>query len=137
MNYKIRNEPLFLGLTHVGQVFSIGWSEKVGKCAVYDFQKNLVEKFKNHEVTNEEPGLKKHLKKNYRKIYFCQNNEDIKKYKTIFLTIDTPLTSNGKPKIKKIMITLKKAVNSNFRFCYHFFDKNPFICKKYDGMIDF
>ena len=111
MNYKIRNEPLFLGLTHVGQVFSIGWSEKVGKCAVYDFQKNLVKKFKKYEVTNEEPSLKKYLKKNYRKIYFCQSNEDIKKYKTIFLTIDTPLTSNGKPKIKKILITLKKAVN--------------------------
>ena len=111
MNYKIRNEPLFLGLTHVGQVFSIGWSEKVGICAVYDFDKSLVQKFKSCEVTNEEPGLKKFLKKNYHKISFCKNKEDIKNYKTIFLTIDTPLASSGKPKVKKVISTLKKAVN--------------------------
>ena len=59
-----------MGLTHIGQVFGIGWSEKIGKCAVYDFNKSLVQKFKNCEVTNEEPNLKKFLKRNYHKIYF-------------------------------------------------------------------
>tara|TARA_B100001029_G_C15054661_1_gene453405 strand:+ start:1005 stop:2240 length:1236 start_codon:yes stop_codon:yes gene_type:complete len=111
MTYKVRNEPLFLGLTHVGQVFSIGWSERIGKCAVYDFQNQAIKKFKNYQVTNEEPSLKKYLKRNYKKIYFCKNAEEIKKYNTIFLTIDTPLTLEGKPKIDKIIAILKKAAN--------------------------
>lgn len=111
MSSKIRNEPLFLGLTHVGQVFSIGWSEKIGRCSVYDFDKNLVKKFEDYEVTNEEPGLKIYLKKNYQKITICKNKEDIKNYNTIFLTIDTPLTLDGRPKVEKIISTLKQAIN--------------------------
>ena len=55
--------PLFLGLTHIGQVFSTCWRKKVGICAVYDFNKNRLEKFKNQNFLNEEPGLN-NLKKN-------------------------------------------------------------------------
>ena len=89
--------PLFLGLTHIGQVFSIGWSEKISACSVYDFNTVLLDRFKNSTLTDEEPGLKKLFKKNKKKIYICSSKNEIKKYQNIFLTIDTPLTQNGKP----------------------------------------
>ena len=101
-------EPLFCGLTHIGQVFSIGWSEKIGKCSVFEFNKKSYEKFKKLNVTNEEPSLRKYLKKNIKKIKFCNSSDEIKKYENIFLTIDTPLEMNGNPKIKIIMNSIKK-----------------------------
>ncbi len=61
------NKVLFCGLTHVGQVFSVGWAEKVGSCAVYDFDKRKIKKFKKDNVTTEEPNLKKYLVKNKKK----------------------------------------------------------------------
>jgi len=102
------NKPLFCGLTHVGQVFSVGWAEKVGKCAVFDFEKINNENFKNGKVTNEEPRLQEYLKKNIKKIEFCKTPDDIKKFKNIFLTIDTPLKLNGEPKIDLILKSIDK-----------------------------
>ena len=55
------NKVLFCGLTHVGQVFSIGWAEKVGSCAVYDFDQKKIKKFEKDNVTTEEPDLKNYL----------------------------------------------------------------------------
>ena len=50
-----------LGLTHIGQVFSIGWSENFYGCSVFDFNKKLLNKFKNSKLTDEEPNLKKFI----------------------------------------------------------------------------
>ena len=50
---KVNRYPLFLGLTHIGQVYSKGWAKKVGKCAVYDFSKQALNKFERNEFTDE------------------------------------------------------------------------------------
>ena len=34
---KINNEFLFVGLSHIGQVFSICWAKKFGKASIFDF----------------------------------------------------------------------------------------------------
>ena len=86
MKYKHRlQQPLFLGLTHIGQVFSVGWSEKMGNCAVFDFNKNSLLKFKQLHVTSEEPKLRKYLKKNFNKITICKSEKEIRNYKNITL----------------------------------------------------
>jgi len=110
MNRKTEN-PLFLGLTHIGQVFSISWSEKFGKCSVYDFDLLKLKNFKNSKLTDEEPELKKLYKKNKKKIHVCLSPEEIKFYKNIFLTIDTPLTDTGKPKVEYIKNYIKNSIN--------------------------
>ena len=69
MKKKIQN-PLFLGLTHIGQVFSIGWSEKFNNCSVFDFDKKNLQNFKKGNFTDEEPKLKKFYKKNKKRINF-------------------------------------------------------------------
>ena len=106
--------PLFLGLTHIGQVFSTCWRKKVGICAVYDFNKNRLEKFKNQNFLNEEPGLN-NLKKKC-KFEILNNPKEIINYKVIFFTIDTSLIcslegiilSFSKNSDKPLLISSKK-----------------------------
>ena len=68
--------PLFLGLSHIGQVYSKCWLKKVGRCAVYDFDKKNLNNFLSNNFTNEEPSLKKI--KNLKKFKIIENNDHIK-----------------------------------------------------------
>jgi UDP-N-acetyl-D-mannosaminuronate dehydrogenase len=102
--------PLFYGLSHIGQVFSILWSKKIGPCSVFDDNKFLLKKFEEKDFTNEEPDLKKINKKKTHKINIIKNKDLITKYNIIFFTIDTPLNLNGNPKIKNIENELRKLI---------------------------
>ena len=46
MKNQETSKPLFLGLTHIGQVYSIAWTKKIGSCAVFDFNISNLRKFK-------------------------------------------------------------------------------------------
>ena len=50
-------KPLFLGLSHLGQVFSVSWAKKIGKCIVYDFDNQQLDNFKKGKFTIEEPSF--------------------------------------------------------------------------------
>jgi len=63
------NVPLFFGLTHIGQVFSLGWAKKFGSAFVYDSNEELNKKFIAGELTSEEPELNSFYK-NIKKIFF-------------------------------------------------------------------
>ena len=110
--FKKINVPLFFGLSHLGQVFSLCWSKKIGNCYVYDNNKKSLSLFKERKYTSEEPNLKK---LNLNKIKFLKKFEDIKNFKYIFFTHDTPLNiKNGKPELKKIYENLEKILNLKF-----------------------
>ena len=112
-NFKQINLPVFFGLSHLGQVFSLCWSKKIGNCYAYDNDKRLLNSFKEKKYTLEEPKLNK-LKLN--KIKFLKKFEDIKNFKYIFFTLDTPLNiKNGKPELKKIYQNLEKILNFKFK----------------------
>jgi nucleotide sugar dehydrogenase len=105
--------PIFYGLSHIGQVFSVLWSKKIGKCAVYDPNKKIRKKFKYGKLTNEEPQLKKI---NYKKnIIVYEKINDLKNHNIIFFTIDTPITENGYPNLNLIKNNLKKIFSLNFQ----------------------
>jgi len=105
--------PLFLGLTHIGQVYSKGWSKKVGKCGVFDFNKKSLNEFKKNKFTDEELSLKN--EKNNTNIYCLKTLEEISKYRIIFFTYDTPINEkNGYPRILKIEHYLNKLLSINF-----------------------
>ena len=92
-NLKKIDSPVFFGLSHLGQVFSLCWSKKIGNCYVFDNNRRLLNSFKKKKYTAEEPKLKK-IKSN--KIKFLNKFKDIKKFKFIFFTHDTPLNiKNG------------------------------------------
>jgi nucleotide sugar dehydrogenase len=112
-NFKKINVPLFFGLSHLGQVFSLCWAKKIGNCYVYDNNKKTLNLFKKQKYTIEEPNLNK---LNLNKIKFLKKFEDIKNFKYIFFTLDTPLNiKNGKPELKKIYENLEKILNLKFK----------------------
>jgi nucleotide sugar dehydrogenase len=114
MKKKIVNYvPIFYGLSHIGQVFSLLWSKKIGKCAVYDPNKKIRKKFKYGKFTNEEPQLKKINYKKKITVYEKINN--LKNHSIIFFTIDTPIEENGYPNLKLIKNNLKKILSLNFQ----------------------
>ncbi len=107
------NSPVFFGLSHLGQVFSLCWSKKIGKCYVFDNDKKMLNSFKRKNYTLEEPDLRK-LKLD--KVEFLEKFEEIKNYKYIFFTFDTPLNiKDGKPKLDYIYRNLKKILNLKFQ----------------------
>lgn len=112
---KPNSYPVFLGLTHIGQIFSLCWSKKVGKCSVFDFNKKNLQNFKNKNYTDEEPSLKKH-KFNHKRIKILQDENDLRNSKIIFFTYDTPLRkSDGYPITKSIQEKLKKLFKVKFK----------------------
>lgn len=111
--FKQINLPVFFGLSHLGQVFSLCWSKKIGSCYVFDNDIKALNSFRKKRYSLEEPGLKK-LKSN--KIKFLNKFEEIKNFKNIFFTHDTPLnTKNGKPKLNYISKNLKKILSLKFQ----------------------
>jgi len=111
--FKVINLPLFFGLSHLGQVFSLCWSKKIGSCYVFDINPKILNSFKNKRYTLEEPNLKKITS---NKIKFLNEFEEIKKFKYIFFTHDTPLNlKNGKPNLNLIYKNLKKILNLKFK----------------------
>ena len=112
-NFEKINLPVFFGLSHLGQVFSLCWSKKIGNCYVFDNNKKVLNSFKERKYTLEEPNLDK-LKSN--NIKFLKKFEDIKNFKYIFFTHDTPLNiKNGKPELNLIYQNLKKILNLKFQ----------------------
>lgn len=110
--YKL-NYPVFLGLTHIGQVYSISWAKKIGKCAVYDFDKKKLTDFKNQKYSNEERSLDK-IKFNKKKLLIYKNLNDLKRHDIVFFTYDTPINNVGQPNLKSIENYIKKLISIKF-----------------------
>tara|TARA_Y100000741_G_scaffold364389_2_gene355266 strand:- start:116 stop:1348 length:1233 start_codon:yes stop_codon:yes gene_type:complete len=111
-NLKTKNLPVFFGLSHIGQVFSLCWSKKISSCYVFDNNK-LLNAFKEKKFTREEPDLNKLELDN---IKYVKKFEEIKNFKYIFFTHDTPLNiKNGKPETHYIYKNLKKVLSLDFK----------------------
>lgn len=105
-------KPLFLGLSHLGQVFSVSWAKKIGKCLVYDFDNQQLDNFKKGKFTIEEPSLKLIKPKN---IEYLNHVKEIKKNNLIFFTYDTPINKkNGIPNLSLVEKNLKKLLSIKF-----------------------
>ena len=113
MNKYDPKSPVFLGLTHIGQVYSISWAKKIGKCAVYDFDKKKLTDFKNKKYSNEERSLDK-IKFNKKKLLIYENLNDLKRHNIIFFTYDTPINNVGQPNLKSIENYIKKLISIKF-----------------------
>lgn len=112
-NLKKINTPIFFGLSHLGQVFSLCWSKKIGSCYVHDTNKKVLNLFKKKKYTLEEPNLNK---LNLNNIKYLNKFEDIINFKYIFFTYDTPLNiKDGKPELRKIYNELKKILKLKFK----------------------
>ena len=59
MNKVFRTKPVFLGLTHIGQIYALSWCKKIGMCSVFDFDKKNLENFKKKNLLMKNQILKK------------------------------------------------------------------------------
>ena len=57
MKINQTNYPLFVGLSHIGQIYSISWIKKIGPCGVFDFDKATLLNFKKSKFSNKEKKL--------------------------------------------------------------------------------
>ena len=103
------NNPIFIGLTHIGQVFALGWAEKFGDCSVYDFNSDLLVNFRKGNLTNEEPNLPKTYKECIENIKVYESPEQIQNHGLVIITMDTPLTKDGEPIVENIKTFLKSV----------------------------
>ncbi len=106
--------PLFLGLSHIGQVFSLAWSNNISKCSVFDFDQKNLNNFKEKKFTTEEPNLKKI---SHKKIEILENEKEILNKKIIFFTYDTAINEkNGFPNLSIIENYIKKLLSFKFKY---------------------
>jgi nucleotide sugar dehydrogenase len=114
VNKAFRTKPVFLGLTHIGQIYALSWCKKIGMCSVFDFDKKNLENFKKKKFTDEEPNIKK-IKFDFNKINIISNEKNIAKAETIFFTYDTPINiNNGIANINYVEKKLVKLLKIDF-----------------------
>ncbi len=104
------DQPIFVGLSHIGQVFSLGWALKVGPCAVFDFETSRREAIAASELTEEEPGLRARWAMGRDRIQLYSGAEKITDHRVVFLTIDTPLNQQGEPNVEVIRAFIEQCV---------------------------
>lgn len=115
MNKYDLRYPVFLGLSHIGQVYSISWAKKIGKCSVFDFDKKNLEKFKKKKYTEEENSLNK-IKFNKKNLIILDNAKKLEESKVVFFTYDTPINQNAIPNLNYIEKYIKKLLNIKFKY---------------------
>lgn len=96
------DEPVFVGLSHIGQVFSIGWAVKFGACATFDFHPENLKRFKQGILTDEEPDLPATFEQYRGKIEVYDEPSKIIDHSLVFLTMDTPLDLDGEPRFDEV-----------------------------------
>ena len=102
-------DAVFVGLSHIGQVFSVGWTMKFGGCAVFDFHSDALQRFKQGILTDEEPELAGAFGQCRDKITIYDEPQRITDHSLVFLTLDTPLSPEGDPRYDEIFSFLSQC----------------------------
>jgi UDPglucose 6-dehydrogenase len=97
------DKPVFVGLSHIGQVFSIGWAMKFGTSATFDFHADRLTRFRQGIVTDEEPDLAARFGQCHDTIDIYGEPERIADHALVFLTMDTPLDLDGEPNVDEVV----------------------------------
>ncbi len=101
--------PAFVGLSHIGQVFSLGWAEKFGAAAVFDFDEAARTRFRRGELTHEEPELAPVWREVHDRIVVHDDPARIADHGLVFLTLDTPLDLDGEPDFDAVFAFLTRV----------------------------
>jgi len=101
--------PLFFGLSHIGQVFSLGWAEKFGSAAVFDFDAAARARFRGGELTHEEPELVPVWRDVHDRISVIDDPARVADHDVVFLTLDTPLDLDGEPDTEAVFAFLRRV----------------------------
>jgi len=93
----------FAGLSHLGIVSSLAAAERGSQIVrAYDPDSSLCDELQRGELSIEEPGLEKLLKKNASKLKFDSDLRVLVECDIIYLSMDVPTDSNGRSELSKI-----------------------------------
>ena len=104
----------FVGLSHLGIIYSLASVEKGFLVHGYDEDKNISDRLNNFENIIYEDGVKKILKKNLKEknIIFSNNIKNLSDCKIVFISKDVPTNNQGQSDTK-IIIKLINKVTKN------------------------
>jgi UDPglucose 6-dehydrogenase len=117
----MKNKKLigFVGLSHLSLSYSLASAKRGYQIVMYDFNSNLMNKFKNYHIDFNEKSLLQKFK-SYRNFYDLKNNiKNLNKCRLIFISLDVKTDRNNKAdysKIKKYINLLNKKLNKKIPF---------------------
>jgi len=98
-----------IGLSHLGMVTTACMSQLGYEIKAIDFNEELIEKYKNNIIDLKEPYVKLTLEANKNKISYS-TGEKLNDCNYIWITIDMPLTEEGKPDENKFDSYIDKII---------------------------
>ncbi len=100
----------FVGLSHLGLNYLAASAEKKFTTIGVDPRKEIIENLKKFKIIYKEPGLKKKLIKNRKRIYFSNDFKNLKKLDLIFVSLDLKTNKKGKSDTKLLEKLIKKTL---------------------------
>lgn len=107
-NKSLRNDIAFVGLSHLGLVFSICSASLKKRILAIDDDEKLIAKLSQGTIQITEPGLDSLLSKYGRNIYFSSDFALLSKVSVIFISLDTP--TNKPFDLKELNRLVKKII---------------------------
>lgn len=100
----------FLGMSHLGINYAVASAEKGFDVICYDVNFQKIKNLINNKIEFYEPGLKRLLKKNKKKIIFTNQINLIKKCDLVFLSQDVPTNHKNESNLILIDKLIKKSI---------------------------
>ncbi len=111
----------FIGLSHLSLSYSLASAKRGYQIIMYDFDNDLINKFKKFNLDFNEKSLLQKFK-NYRNFYNLSNNiENLNKCSLIFISLDVKTDKNNIANysiIKKYINKLDKKLKKKFHSLY-------------------
>ena len=101
----------FIGLSHLGFVYSLAVAKIGFKVNVFDFDPNLIAEFNDNKIFFKEPNSKKLLLEYKNYIKYSQNFNDINKCDLVFFSYDTPTNDKSVSDFKFIKTRIDKTIS--------------------------
>ena len=80
----------FIGLSHLGFVYSLASAKKGFKVVAFDFDKKIITNLNSNNLHIKEPKASKILNEYNKNIFYTNNFNDLNKCCIVFFSYDTP-----------------------------------------------
>lgn len=108
MNLKIG----FIGLSHLGFIYSLAAAKKKFDVIAFDFDKKIICNLKNKNFHINEPNTKNIINNKNHNIHYTNDIKDLSKCSLIFFSYDTPTDDKMNSNFNFIKEKINKTINS-------------------------
>ncbi len=100
----------FIGLTHLGFIYSLAAAKKGFKVIAFDFDRDLIFNLNNNKLHIDEPGSKSILKNYKKNIHYTPDLREISQCDIVFFSYDTPTNDKLESDINLIKNKVKNSL---------------------------